>query len=314
MAATEAVIVRAPAKINLELRVGPVRDDGYHELATVFHAVALFDDLTARATEPGSGVSIVVDGIQADEVPTDGSNLAVKAAELLAAHIGLESADVAFELRKGIPVAGGMAGGSADAAAALVACDALWHAGLDREQLHGLAAQLGSDVPFSLLGGTAIGGGRGEVLTPVLARGEYIWVIALAGRGLSTPGVYGKIDAMREAGEAPPPTPVPEIDDALMAALRAGDAEALGATLHNELQPAALALAPELEQALEIGRKVGALGGIVSGSGPTTVFLARDSSHALDLAVALTASGAAVDVRRANGPVPGARLVESVRG
>ncbi len=314
MAATEAVIVRAPAKINLELRVGPVRDDGYHELATVFHAVALFDDLTARATEPGAGVSITVDGIQADEVPTDGSNLAVKAAKLLAAHIGLESADVAFELRKGIPVAGGMAGGSADAAAALVACDALWHAGLDREQLHDLAAQLGSDVPFSLLGGTAIGGGRGEVLTPVLARGEYTWVIALADHGLSTPGVYGKIDAMREAGEAPRPTPIPEIDDELMAALRAGDAETLGRTLHNELQPAALALAPHLERSLEIGRKVGALGGIVSGSGPTTVFLARDSGHALDLAVALTASGAAVDVRRATGPVPGARLVESIRG
>ncbi|GAA3589637.1 4-(cytidine 5'-diphospho)-2-C-methyl-D-erythritol kinase [Kineosporia mesophila] len=314
MAATRTVIARAPAKINLELRVGPVRDDGFHELATVFHAVALFDDLTARATEPGSGVSITVDGIQADEVPTDDSNLAVKAAKLLAAHIGLESADVAFELRKGIPVAGGMAGGSADAAAALVACDALWHAGLDREQLLHLAAQLGSDVPFSLLGGTAIGSGRGELLTPVLARGEYTWVIALAEGGLSTPGVYGQIDRMREAGEAPQPTPGPEIDDALMAALRAGDAAALGARLHNELEPAALAMAPQLERALEIGRKVGALGGIVSGSGPTTVFLARDSSHALDLAVALTASGAAADVRRAHGPVPGARLVESVRG
>ncbi len=314
MAATEAVIVRAPAKINLELRVGPVRADGYHELATVFHAVALFDDLTARATEPGSGVSITVDGVQADQVPTDGTNLAVKAAHLLAEHIGLESADVAFELRKGIPVAGGMAGGSADAAAALLACDALWHAGLDREQLSHLAAQLGSDVPFSLLGGTAIGGGRGERLTPVLARGEYTWVVALADHGLSTPGVYGRIDEMRSAGRAPQPTPVPEIDDALMAALRAGDAEALGARLENELQPAALELAPELERALEIGRKVGALGGIVSGSGPTTVFLARDSSHALDLAVALTASGAAADVRRAHGPVPGARLVESVRG
>ena len=314
MAATEAVIVRAPAKINLELRVGPVRDDGYHELATVFHAVALFDDLTARATEPGAGASITVHGVQAEDVPTDGSNLAVKAAHLLAEHIGLESADVAFELRKGIPVAGGMAGGSADAAAALVACDALWHAGLDREQLFQLAAQLGSDVPFALLGGTAIGGGRGELLTPVLARGEYTWVIALADHGLSTPGVYGEIDRMREAGQAPRPTPVPEIDDALMAALRAGDAEALGGHLNNELQPAAVSLAPHLERALEIGRKVGALGGIVSGSGPTTVFLARDSSQALDLAVALTASGAAADVRRAHGPVPGARLVESVRG
>lgn len=314
MAATEAVTVRAPAKINLELRVGPVRDDGYHELATVFHAVGLFDDLTARAAEPGAGISIEVAGLQAQEVPTDASNLAVKAAALLAERIGLESADVAFELRKGIPVAGGMAGGSADAAAALLACDALWHAGLDRPQLLELAAQLGSDVPFSLLGGTALGTGRGERLIPVLASGEYTWVIALADLGLSTPTVFGTVDRMRAAGELPAPQPTPEVDGALMAALRAGDAQALGPLLSNDLQPAALALAPQLEQTLEVGRKVGALGGIVSGSGPTTVFLVQDTNHALDLAVALTASGVAADVRRAHGPVPGARLVESVRG
>jgi len=314
MAATESVTVRAPAKINLELQVGPVRDDGYHELATVFHAVGLFDDLTARATAPGSGVSITVNGLQAEQVPTDASNLAVRAALLLAEQIGLESADVAFELRKGIPVAGGMAGGSADAAAALLACDALWHAGLDRAQLLALAARLGSDVPFSLLGGTALGTGRGEQLTPVLARGEYTWVIALADLGLSTPKVFATIDRMRADGQVPQPPPVPEVDDALMAALRAGDPEALGRVLRNDLQPAALAMAPKLEQTLEVGRKVGALGGIVSGSGPTTVFLTRDTNHALDLAVALTASGVAADVRRAHGPVPGARVIESVRG
>jgi 4-diphosphocytidyl-2-C-methyl-D-erythritol kinase len=316
MAATGAVTVRAPAKINLELRVGPVRPDGYHELATVFHAVAVFDDLIAVPSEPGTGVSITVEGPQAAYVPTDDSNLAVRAALLLADRVGLTNDDpgVRFHLRKGIPVAGGMAGGSADAAAALVACDALWHTGLDREQLYELAAELGSDVPFSLLGGTAIGGGRGERLTPALARGEYHWVVALADHGLSTPAVYAEIDRLRYAGLALPPDPEPQIGAGLMQALRAGDAEALGRCLANDLQPAAMSLDPVLEKALDIGRKVGALGGMVSGSGPTTVFLARDSSHALDLAVALTASGVAADVRRSHGPVAGARLVESIRG
>jgi 4-diphosphocytidyl-2-C-methyl-D-erythritol kinase len=316
MAATGVVTVRAPAKINLELRVGPVRPDGYHELATVFHAVAVFDDLTAVPAEPGEGVSITVEGPQAAYVPTDGSNLAVRAALLLADRVGLDPLDAGarLHLRKGIPVAGGMAGGSADAAAALVACDALWHTGLDREQMHELATELGSDVPFSLLGGTAIGGGRGERLTPALARGEYHWVVALADHGLSTPAVYAEIDRLRYAGLALAPDPEPQIGAGLMQALRAGDAEALGRCLVNDLQPAAMSLDPILEKALDIGRKVGALGGMVSGSGPTTVFLARDSSHALDLAVALTASGVAADVRRSHGPVAGARLVESIRG
>jgi 4-diphosphocytidyl-2-C-methyl-D-erythritol kinase len=313
MGTADGVTVRAPAKINLELRVGPPRADGYHEVATVFHAVALFDDLTAVQGEPGEGISIVVHGPQAANVPVDESNLAVRAARLLADRVGLVDADVRMQLHKQIPVAGGMAGGSADAAAALVACDALWHTGLDREQLHALAAELGSDVPFSLLGGTAIGSGRGERLIPALARGEYHWVIALADHGLSTPAVYGEVDRLREAGLVPQPLAEPEISDGLMQALRAGDAEALGACLGNDLQAAACSLDPSLERALDVGRKVGALGGMVSGSGPTMVFLARDSSHALDLAVALTASGAAADVRRSHGPVAGARLVEAIR-
>jgi 4-diphosphocytidyl-2-C-methyl-D-erythritol kinase len=320
MVATGGVTVRAPAKINLELRVGPLRADGYHELATVFHAVAVFDDLTAEPAEPGEGITLTIDGAgaggTANQVPTDASNLAVRAALLLAERVGLDvgqDAGARLHLRKSIPVAGGMAGGSADAAAALVACDALWNAGLNREQLHELAAELGSDVPFALLGGTAIGSGRGERLTPALARGEYHWVVATADHGLSTPAVYAEIDRMRAAGEVPAPDPEPQIGDRLMQALRAGDAEALGGCLVNDLQPAACSLDPILERALDVGRKVGALGGMVSGSGPTTVFLARDSSQALDLAVALTASGVAADVHRALGPVPGARLVEAIR-
>ena len=219
-----------------------------------------------------------------------------------------------MHLRKGIPVAGGMAGGSADAAAALVACDLLWSTGLSREDLHSLAAELGSDVPFALLGGTAIGTGRGELLTPALARGEYHWVVALAGRGLSTPEVYGEIDRLRAGGCAPQAPDEPAVSAQLMHALRAGDAEGLGSALANDLQPAAISLDPALERTLAVGRKVGALGSLVSGSGPTVVFLARDNGHALDIAVALTASGVVADVRRAIGPVGGARLVESVRG
>ncbi len=312
MTATAPVLARAPAKVNLELRVGAARRDGYHELATVFHAVALFDDLSVVAAEAGEGPSITVEGAQADLVPLDDSNLAIRAALLVAARIGVDP-DVRIHVRKGIPVAGGMAGGSADAAAALIACDALWHGGLAREDLHQLATELGSDVPFALMGGTAIGTGRGEMLTPALARGEYHWVIALADHGLSTPVVYGEIDRLRLTGQAPACDDEPEISDGLMQALRAGDAGALGACMANDLQPAACSLEPNLERALDVGRKVGALGGLVSGSGPTTVFLARDSGHALDLAVALTASGVASDVRRATGPVPGARLVEAVR-
>jgi 4-diphosphocytidyl-2-C-methyl-D-erythritol kinase len=314
MADPGAVIVRAPAKINLELRVGPRRADGYHDLATVFHALAIFDDVLAQPAEPGAGIVITVEGPQSAQVPTDERNLAHRAAALVAERAGIDDADIRLHLRKGIPVAGGMAGGSADAAGTLLAADALWHAGLDRETLHELAAELGSDVPFALLGGTAIGSGRGEQLSPVLARGEYHWVAALADHGLSTPAVYGEIDRLRDTGGAPGATPELQVSDQLMQALRAGDADALGASLSNDLQPAACSLDPGLERALEVGRKVGALGSLVSGSGPTTVFLARDSSHALDLAVALTASGVAADVRRAVGPVPGARLVESVRG
>jgi 4-diphosphocytidyl-2-C-methyl-D-erythritol kinase len=299
------VTVRVPAKVNLELRVGAPRADGYHELATVFHAVGVYDEVQAL---PADDVTLTVEGAQADLVPLDGTNLALRAALLVAERVGIDDG-VHLHIRKGIPVAGGMAGGSADAAAALVACDTLWRAGLSRDDLHALAAELGSDVPFALLGGTAIGTGRGERLMPVLARGEYHWVVALADHGLSTPEVYGEIDRLRAVDDVPPP----EISDRLMQALRAGDAPALGAALANDLQVAALSLAPSLERTLAVGRQAGALGGVVSGSGPSVVFLTASAEHALDVAVALTASGAAAGVRRALGPVAGARIVEPAR-
>jgi 4-diphosphocytidyl-2-C-methyl-D-erythritol kinase len=300
------VTVRVPAKVNLALTVGPVRADGYHELATVFHAVSLHDTVVAQPRGPGEGGTVAVVGEAADTagVPTGPDNLAARAAALLARRCR-RPADVQLTLRKGIPVAGGMAGGSADAAATLVACDAMWGTRLDREALHDLAAELGCDVPFALTGGTAMGTGRGDVLSPALARGTYHWVIATADGGLATPAVYRELDRMR-AGSAPVDPTVPA---ALMAALRSGDAVALGAALVNDLERAVISLRPALGLTLEVGLDAGALGAVISGSGPTCVFLVRDPEQGLDVAVSLTAAAPCRSVRRATGPVPGARVV-----
>jgi 4-diphosphocytidyl-2-C-methyl-D-erythritol kinase len=298
-----SVTAVAPAKLNLALAVGAPRKDGYHEVATVYHAVALYDEVVAS---PSEGLRVTLDeqsAVAIEGVPVDGTNLAGRAAQLLAEETGRDP-DVHLRLRKGIPVAGGMAGGSADAAAALVACDALWRTDVPRADLAAMAARLGSDVPFSLLGGTALGHGRGEHLSPVLGRGRFDWVFALADGGLSTPAVYAECDRLREGRVLPEP----RVSDAMMAALRAGDPAQLGAALHNDLQPAACSLRPQLLQTLEVGEECEALGAVVSGSGPTVAFLARDAEHALDIAVGLSASGAARTVKRAYGPVPGARL------
>lgn len=299
----ESVTVRVPAKVNLQLAVGPPRADGYHEIATVFHAVALFDDVTARE---GTGITLSIEGEGAGELPADAGNLAWRAASLLAAHAGIEPA-VRLHLRKSIPIAGGMAGGSADAAGALLACDGLWQLGTPRDELDRLAAELGSDVPFALHGGTAIGTGRGERLTPVLSSGSFHWVFALADGGLSTPAVYAECDRLR-AGMS---IPNPYVSDILMQALRAGDPILLGKALNNDLQQAALSLRPSLKAVLSFADDLGALGGIVSGSGPTCAFIVRDEAQAIDLAVALSASGLCRTVKTATSPAQGARFIAS---
>lgn len=299
-----SVTVRAPAKVNLALGVGPLREDGFHGLATVFHAVGLYDDLVATPLPAGSGIQLHVEGEGAAEVPLDATNLAWRAVEALVPYGG--SRDVSLAIRKGIPVAGGMAGGSADAAAALVAVDALFGLGLGRETLMDVGAELGSDVPFSIHGGTAVGRDRGTELTTAMVRGTFHWVFVLAEEGLSTPAVYRETDRLRAGREVPEP----EVPAELMSALRAGDPVALGKALHNDLQTGAVSLRPLLAQVLSIGEEYGALGGVVSGSGPTCAFLARDDEHALDLAVAFTASGVCRTVRRAVGPVAGAKVVD----
>lgn len=299
-----SVTARAPAKINLELAVGGARRDGFHDVATAYHAISLYDEVTATSADR---LTVTVDGatgVPVGDVPLDSTNLAAAAAIALARHVGVDP-EVQLHIAKGIPVAGGMAGGSADAAAALVACDALWQTGLSRAELAQVAAGLGSDVPFSLVGGTALGTGRGEVLTPVLARGRFEWVVALADGGLSTPAVYAECDRLR-AGQV---LPEPRVSDAMMAALRAGDPDQLGPAMRNDLQDAACSLRPALKQTLATGREAGALGAMVSGSGPSVVFLARSPEHAIDIAVALSATGTCRSVKRAHGPVAGARLV-----
>ncbi|MFC7326684.1 4-(cytidine 5'-diphospho)-2-C-methyl-D-erythritol kinase [Marinactinospora rubrisoli] len=299
-----AVTVRVPAKVNLQLAVGPAREDGYHDLVNVFHAVSLFDEVTVTRAEPGPLRLTVCGDLESHtaRVPLDGSNLAARAAELLAREAGVEPA-VRIHLDKSIPVAGGMAGGSADAAAALVACNTLWGAGLSDADLHALAARLGSDVPFPLLGGSAVGTGRGEHLTPMPCGGRFSWVFALAEGGLSTAAVFREYDRLRP--DAPPPRP----DPGLAAALAEGDAPALGAALANDLERAALTLRPELRRTLDTGRAAGALGAIVSGSGPTCAFLAADAAAADRIAAALTGSGNCAGTVRAYGDVPGATVV-----
>ena len=297
------VRVRAPGKVNLSLRVGPREDDGYHAVSTVFQAVSVFEEVVAT---PADRRELSVSGPQAELVPTDETNLALRAAALLAEHAGIDDG-VHLHLNKGVPVAGGMAGGSADAAAALVACDALWRTGLSRDDLLELAAELGSDVPFVLAGHTAVGSGRGHLLTPALSRGEFHWAFAVQDRGLSTAAVYAAFDELHSSAMVPDQ----EDDVPLMQALRAGDPRALGAALHNDLQMAALELDPGLAEPLAVAQDAGALGVVVSGSGPTIAALGRSRQHALVLAAAFTASGVADRVLTAAGPVAGARVVSS---
>ena len=294
-----AVRVRVPGKVNLHLAVGDLRSDGYHELVTVFHAVDLQDEVVASSS---SELSIAITGEGADAVPTDARNLAWQAAELLAAEAGV-AANVHLDIRKAIPVAGGMAGGSADAAGALLACARLWGVEAD---LPTLAARLGSDVAFPLLGGTAVGTGRGEVLRPVPAPAGLHWVFAFADGGISTAASYAELDRHRAARAGPEAAGPP---DALLTALAAGNLRAIGACLANDLQAVALALRPELHRTLDTGLEAGALAGLVSGSGPTCAFLCPDAEAAEHVAAILATEGVCRAVRVASGPAPGAEVV-----
>lgn len=299
----DAVHAQAPGKVNVYLEVGERRVDGYHDVASAYQAVSVVEDVWA---EHDDRFRVSVSGdVPTTSVPRDERNLAVRAARLLAEEIGWRGG-VHLRIRKSVPVAGGMGGGSADAAAALVACDALWGAGLTPADLHALAARLGADVPFALRGGTAVGTGRGDQLSPALARGRFDWVLVTAARGLPTPKVYAALDGIRRSGHAAGSSG-PKVDPAVLSALRAGDPGLLGLALRNDLQAAAVALRPRLADVLAAGADAGAVAGVVSGSGPTVALLAADATSAERLRAVMTAAG--YPALAAYGPVPGARLV-----
>ncbi|WP_327183507.1 4-(cytidine 5'-diphospho)-2-C-methyl-D-erythritol kinase [Streptomyces sp. NBC_01334] len=297
-----SVTVRVPAKVNVQLAVGAARADGFHDLANVFLAVGLYDEVTVT---PADGLRVTCEGPDAGQVPLDRTNLAARAAIALAERYG-RTPDVHLHIAKDIPVAGGMAGGSADGAGALLACDALWGTGATRDELLEICAELGSDVPFSLVGGAALGTGRGEKLAALEVGGTFHWVFAMAERGLSTPAVFREFDRLAQGRVIPEPV----ASRRLLDALAEGDLEALAATVSNDLQPAALSLFPELADTLAAGHAAGALATLVSGSGPTTAFLARDTAAAEKIAQELRTSGTCRSVRVAAGPAPGATVVK----
>ena len=301
---SERAVVRVPGKINLQLSVGPLQADGYHGLATIFQAVSLYDEVKISRSDE-EGIRISAEG-RHEFLPLNQENLAYKAAAMMIKEFELESG-IEISIKKEIPISGGMAGGSADAGATIVGIDHLFSLGMKRDAMERLGATLGADVPFTISGGTAIGTGRGDQITPVLARGTYNWVLALSSSGLSTPAVFKECDRLREGLQVSQP----HVSDKLMQALGSGDSVALGAALSNDLQAAACSLKPALRLILDVGMDYGALGGLVSGSGPTVAFLAENEEHALDLVVALTSSGVVGNVHRVSGPVPGARVIES---
>lgn len=300
----DRVHVRAPGKLNLFFEVGDVQDDGYHDVASAYQAVSLFEDVWA---EPADDFTIAISGtVDVSGVPADDRNLALRAARLVAQKAGY-AGGVHLDVVKHVPVAGGMGGGSADAAAALVACDALWGTDLGAATLHQLAARLGADVPFALMGGTAVGTGRGDELSAALVRGRFDWVVVPAEGGLSTPEVYAHLDVLRAEHGALSRVRTPAVDPGVLKALRAGDPVALAEHARNDLQAAALSLRPDLRATLELGDQAGALAGMVSGSGPTLAFLAADAEAALELQVVLSAAG--LRALHVHGPVPGARVM-----
>jgi len=303
---SDVVHARAPGKINVSLTVGALQEDGYHDVATAYQAVSLYEDVYATKAD---GFSVEFGGsIDTSHLTVGADNLAIRAARLLARSTGYRGG-VHLRIEKDVPIAGGMGGGSADAAATLLACDTLWGTERTRDQLLALGAELGADVPFALAGGTAIGTGRGDRLSPALAKGTFQWVLAIAEFGVSTPDVYGELDRHRErhAQDIFPAQQIPQVDSGVLQALRAGDPHMLAEVLHNDLQAPALHLAPGLGEVLQLGEENGALAGIVSGSGPTVAFLAADLDSALELQIALSA--ARLQVIRATGPVHGARII-----
>ena len=288
-----SVVSSSPAKVNVFFAVGAFLKNGFHEVASCYQALSLREvlsvELEGRFSIDFAGPLVTQ---SKEAVPTDATNLVYKAGIALKKLNPVVLPElVSFVIHKSVPVAGGMAGGSADGAAALVALDRLFDADLET-QLPKVAAKLGSDVPFSLQGGTAIGTGRGEKLSKIETNAILHWVMTPSQVGLSTPDVYRKLDVMRtESGVDVSILEMPVVPSELIAALVSGDALEVSKYMHNDLEIAALALRPELADTIDAGRKAGALKSMVSGSGPTIAHLAKDRIHAEQIANRLAGAG-----------------------
>ncbi len=301
-----SVTVRAPAKVNLALLVGPTQEDGFHPLNTVYQAISLYDDVRVRQADQWQVEVTALGAVDTSQVPLDETNIVLRAGRRLVSHHGVDLA-AAVEIHKGIPVAGGLAGGSADAAAALIALDRLWDLRTTDEDLLAIAAELGSDVPFALVGGSAHGTGHGELVAPLADSGSYWWVVVPSDEGLSTPAVYREFDRLHPAL----PVGAPADPDAVVGALAAGDPEALSSAMRNDLEQAALSLRPELADRLALVARHTGDAVLLSGSGPTVVAVAPSQAAALESRAALVEAGLDV-VHVATGPVAGAHVVEYV--
>lgn len=300
----------APGKINVFFQVGSLQSNGYHDVASLYQAVNLLEVVTvseSKTWEVSTTGSLSAE--QLAEIPTDERNLVVKAALALAEVAGISNPKpMRFDIRKRIPVAGGMAGGSADAAAALIAINDSWCLGLAKERIFEVGSGLGADVPFSLLGGSAIGTGTGTDLLSVESV-QLNWVIAISPGTLSTPAVFHKLDSMRvEMGEDPTQLREPRVPDELLASLKIGATE-VAKYMHNDLESAAIQLAPELTKTIDLGIRLGALRAMVSGSGPTIAMLCSDQEAAVRLASDLRQRG--LNAIACHGPVAGATILEN---
>jgi 4-diphosphocytidyl-2-C-methyl-D-erythritol kinase len=287
------VVASSPAKVNIYFAVGSFLKDGFHKVASCYQALSLREKVLVE-----SSVHFSIDfagdyKLQSEaSVPKDKSNLVYKAGdELIALGAKSGAEKVSFLINKSVPIAGGMAGGSADAAASLVALNELNQSGLE-DRFQEAASKLGADVPFSLIGGTAIGLGRGQVLSKIKVETVLHWVMSPSSFGLSTPQVYRKLDVMRiNEGVDVAHLEEPAVPEDLIVALQSGDVKSIANLMHNDLEVAAIAIRPELANILDAGRKAGSLRSMVSGSGPTIAHLAKDRVHAEQIANRLHNAG-----------------------
>ncbi len=302
-ASTPTVAAKAPAKINLILRVGSPDNSGYHPLVTVFQAVDIWDEV---AVSPADSDHLEIEGsVALSGVPTDQTNIVWRAVEALSAVKGNRE-PLAIRITKTIPVAGGMAGGSADAAATLVALNELWQLGRTPQQLADIAATLGADVPFSVAGGLALGEGRGDVLTPLTRQQPIHVVVVTSPLALSTPLVYKTLDDLRGAGART----LGALTEAELASVTGDDLDRLAGVVVNDLQAATLQLAPAVQDNLDVLSETGALAALVSGSGPTVFGLCRDQDHASHVADTLRRRGLSA-IETVSTPL-GAHLISSL--